>query len=310
MKTLSGRRIHFIGIVISLLLAAVGLIQQTVTQELTASSPLSGVERTPDERRVSVTRTARQRQLEEQILGATVRLEITVWAPKREGGYALTDQSLGHATIIDGRYLVTHNHFSLTLADLNDGKLRKLSAYGPDGQPVLLGAPFHTFEVIVASAETLVFDFGTRGRLGALDYIGLDSAELANWDTLELKPGTQVAQVLWDGQTTSVAWVTITDVYYKDGTAVVELDSFARQGASGGGIFYQGAHIGNNWYQGTELNAVTREVSRQFTVAALNGADVVELAQARADAAAVTDSVQEAPDQWSADAGTVNALIQ
>ena len=65
--------------------------------------------------------------IEAQILGTTVRLRIGVMA-LQEGRYQIVDRSIGHATVMAGRYVVTHNHFSLTLKNLKDAKLSKLTA--------------------------------------------------------------------------------------------------------------------------------------------------------------------------------------
>ena len=66
------------------------------------------------------------RQIEEVILQSTVRVRIETWVVKSgESGYEF-GYSMGHATLKDGRYLVTHNHFNVPLP-VCLSKLRQLS---------------------------------------------------------------------------------------------------------------------------------------------------------------------------------------
>ena len=218
----------------------------------------------------------RCRTMEAAILASTVRLRLEELAPA-EGGFEVVDHSIGHATVMAGRYLVTHNHFSLSLANLHDGRLRRLSAYGPDGRVIVQHAPLHVFEVLVAEPQTLVLDFGTYGRQGALAYFGFSSAEFIDWRTSGLQPGDEVAQVNWDGQRTFVEWVRVAHRRDQDGAPSLELENYVAQGASGGGIFYEGAHVGNNWFHGSVERAESGDVLRQYTVAALNGANLLAL---------------------------------
>lgn len=228
----------------------------------------------------------RCRQLVAHILAATLRLKIEVLARAEGGGYEVVDASIGHATVMAGRYLVTHNHFSLSLEDLDDGHLRRLSAYGPDGSVIVQHASFHVFDVLIPQPQMLVFDFGTYGREGALAYAGFASAQFADWQTLGLQPGDEVAQVNWDGRSTFVEWVRVSRARDQDGTPALELDSYVAQGASGGGIFYQGYHVGNNWFHGSAEHATSGEVLWQFTVAALNGEKLLALAHRDPDVVA------------------------
>ena len=260
-----------------LLLMVAGCATETLTKEELAGS---GAEAGEMEQANGVTapagscaapaRPARCEEMEAQILAATVRLEVDLLEAHADGGYEIVKRTLGHATVMAGRYLVTHNHYSLTLENLNDGKLRRLSAYAPDGSVLVQDAPFHVFDVLVAEPQTLVLDFGTYAGQGALAYNGLASAEFGQAQALGVQPGAEVAQVTWDGTETTVQWVRVADVRSDDGTPVVALDSVAEKGASGGGVFYEGYHVGNNWYRATEEQATTGEVLRRYTVAALN----------------------------------------
>jgi hypothetical protein len=96
------------------------------------------------------------------------------------------------------------------------------------------------------------------------------SADFRSWETLPLQPGMEVAQIDWDGQIAHVDWVRVTAVHFEGDTPYLELDNFVQQGASGGGVFYEGVHIANNWFRSTDRTADSGEVVRQASVAALN----------------------------------------
>lgn len=214
---------------------------------------------------------AKCQEMAASILAATVRLEMMVYAPGQDGdGYRYEDGSIGHATVMDGRYLVTHNHFGLSLQDVEEGRLSKLSIYRATGEIILKDAPFGAFDVVVVDPQTLVFDFGDYGGQGLFATIGLASAEFLSWDSVQLQPGMEVAQIDWDGQTAYVDWVRVTAVQVEGETPQVVLEKFVEQGASGGGVFYEGVHVANNWFRSTDRQADTGEVLRQYSVAALN----------------------------------------
>lgn len=69
--------------------------------------------------------------------------------------------------------------------------------------------------------------------------MGLSSAEFQAWQALPLQQGAEVAQVTWDGQTSSVDWVTIAAIVTDSGTPRLELDSTVAAGTSGGGVFLE-----------------------------------------------------------------------
>jgi hypothetical protein len=137
--------------------------------------------------------------------------------------------------------------------------------------------------IVVEDAETLVLDFGTYrdGGTEMFTAFGLASAEPAAWGSLPIQPGMEVAQVDWDGSNTHVDWVTIEGIITDGGTPRLELDNYVEGGASGGGVFWGGYHIANNWYRATTNNANSGAVIRQYSAAALNSAQaatVVHLA--------------------------------
>ena len=62
----------------------------------------------------------------------------------------------------------------------------------------------------------------------------------------------------------------MTAVQAEAATPQAVLENFVEQGASGGGVFYDGVHVANNWFRSTDRQAETGDVLRQYSVAALN----------------------------------------
>ena len=195
-----------------------------------------------------------------RILASTVRLEFH--GPS--GG-------IGHATVIGGRYLVTHNHYPVTAAALKsggEGLVTAVSIYKANGEPVLTTAPLSYLTVVVEEPETLVLDFNVYGGIGFFDSLGVPSAEINGNAGLGLLPGSEVAQIDWDGATAHVDWTRVITVH-GGSPARLETENFVEQGASGGGVFHNGVHIGNNWTRQTDRLG-SGEIVRQYSVAALN----------------------------------------
>jgi hypothetical protein len=214
------------------------------------------------------------KELEWQILASTVRIEWDLWVTNDSGdGYSRVDR-IGHATVKEGRYLVTHNHGGLSQSDLKNREWDRISVFTANGLPIWPEAPLHTISITAEDAETLVLDFGDYGGQGLFSLIGLSSAEFKAWGALPLQTGMEVAQVTWDGETALVDWVTIDDVVTDNGTPRLELDSDVALGTSGGGVFWNGYHIANTWSQASVLNASSGAVSRRYSVAALNSPQV------------------------------------
>jgi hypothetical protein len=215
-------------------------------------------------------------EVEAQILASTVRLEWHVWMEKNDGSeYTPVDGSAGHATIKEGRYLVTHNHLAISLSEPESGMLTTVSVFAADGKPLWLDAPVELVAIAAEDAETLVLDFGNYGSEGLFAALGLSSAEFRSWDSLPLHSGQAVAQINWDGETTDVDWVKIQTVITDHGTPRLELASFVMPGASGGGIFWNGYHIANTWTRNSVRNVHNGTVLRRYSVAALNPSRVV-----------------------------------
>ena len=207
--------------------------------------------------------------LTERILASTVRLEFH--GPC--GG-------IGHATVMGGRYLVTHNHYPVTgeaLSRGGDGLIAAVSVLKANGDIILLKAPLTYFNVALIAPEALVLDFHEYGGVGFFDSVDVPSVEAGLLTDMNIQPGSEVAQVDWDLTSTRVTWTRVTAVGEADGTPYLELDSYVEQGASGGGVFYNGVHIANNWSRNTDCVAATGEVVRHYSLAALNSGSIVAL---------------------------------
>ena len=77
--------------------------------------------------------------LERSILDSVVRLEVR--APDGKGGW---EGGKGHATVMKGRYLVTHNHFGVRLSTfetMENTGAAAVSLYRANGEKILLEAP-------------------------------------------------------------------------------------------------------------------------------------------------------------------------
>jgi len=75
----------------------------------------------------------------------------------------------GHGTVINGRYLFTHNHFKLPLlemlADDGDDEYATVTLYGSNGEFFWQG-PLTTAVVTFDNSETLLLEFLDRNGRG------------------------------------------------------------------------------------------------------------------------------------------------
>lgn len=219
------------------------------------------------------------RALERQILNSTVLISFKGWVIKPGGAGYQADYSSGHGTVMDGRYLVTHNHFSLPVSDERGegGEVYgvRIYLYDSAGLPVFQG-PSSEFEVVVEEGETLVLRHEDEGFFKAL---GFSSAEFGAWASLPVEIGVEVAQVDWDGLTTRVDWVKVKDVDMEAGTPRLVLADGVFPGASGGGIFWEGVHVANNWLYQAKVGEGGDRYD-EATTAALNPQAVIYLVKA------------------------------
>jgi hypothetical protein len=212
--------------------------------------------------------------IDQQVLASTVRLAIRVYAFRQDGGLGeQVESSIGHATVKDGRYLVTHNHYGVSLSDELPGTTTRLSAFKANGEVIVLDAPLTAFQVALEDPQTLVLDFGEYGGQGLFGMLGMGSAAFRHQQEVTLQAGMEVAQLDWDGRSAHVDWVMIEELLVKDGTPSLRLTNFVTGGSSGGPVFWNGYHIANNWSHAAVLNG-DNVVTDQYSFAALNSPQV------------------------------------
>ena len=212
-----------------------------------------------------------------QILNATVRIELEYWSEGQiiaETGSTQYEvaEATSHATLINKRYLITHNHFPISPRELKEdasGPRLRLSLYTIQGEAILRGASLRNFDVVAEWPETLVLDFRESGEV-LFKAFGVRSMPMATTAVTHLPAGTEVAQINWDGATTWVEWVRIERITAEQDVTQIILSSSVRKGASGGGVFWNGQHIGNNWTTNEVRNSVNGEVIDTYSVAAVN----------------------------------------
>jgi hypothetical protein len=213
------------------------------------------------------------REMEQAILASTVRIVMETWIVYVEGVGYKTLFGDGHGTVKDGRYLVTHNHYEPGLLSLlmqpDPSAVVTITLFRANGER-LLELPNTAVPVVAVDAETLILDFGLKEGRALFTTLGLASAEFRAWPSFSLQPGTQVAQINWDRQQTSVQWVTIETMTTEAGTPTAMLSSCVEKGASGGGLFWHGYHIGNNLSRSAACGQEVADGSQHYSKATLN----------------------------------------
>ncbi|MBK7893717.1 MAG: hypothetical protein WAS33_20695 [Candidatus Promineifilaceae bacterium] len=218
---------------------------------------------------------------EQLMLDATVRVAVETWLVNEgERGYTIL-KSEGHGTVVNGRYLITHNHHTIPLSlsetGLDPDIYTRLFIFNAAGE-LIHTLPFTDFQIGLREPQMLLLvyvgekedqPFGTAG-------LGIEAM-----GTAVPLAGTEIAQIDWDGSTTHVVWTEVTAVYPQHNPPCLELASQPQFGASGGGIFWQGQHIGNNWLKGTRTNAAS-SASCQYSKAALNSPELLAYLTAHA----------------------------
>ena len=227
-------------------------------------------------RRSVLTQRACQ-EIEEQALRTTVRIVLQSWIVNAdESGYEI-DRAAGHATVMAGRYLVTHNHFNpsfnIPVRDGSEAAYVVIFIYDSQGE-LLHEGNMSDFELVSEASETLVF---AHKRADFFTTLGFASAEFRSWPDMSLTAGNEVAQVNWDGERAYIEWTTIKEVIIHQGTPRLVLANVVQPGASGGGIFWQGVHIANNW-RIEEAVAADGLVIAGVTTVALNSSDIITAA--------------------------------
>ena len=218
-------------------------------------------------------------EIEAQILASTVHIELLTWESSSEEQKLLSNES--HATILGDSYLVTHNHFKYSLTN-------QVEAYGEESGYVaislretsgrlLLYGPLNSFTIVHQDAESLILSFVDWNGQGLFEAANLPSAKFADTNSISLKEGDELAQIDWDGATTHVDWVHVVDVIQAENVPQIRVDNFPLEGCSGGGVFLDGVHIGNNWMRNMKMNQATGEITSRYSTVALNSAMIMEM---------------------------------
>ena len=215
-------------------------------------------------------------QWEQQILATTLRIQMqsSVEFDLDMGREPMFHEAISHATVVGGRYLVTHNHFKFSPEYQGNGTSLYATLYTTANEMI---AEVATFTVAYVDTQTLILEFTDKEGQGLFDKLGLPSAQMMAWDTLPLEPGLEVAQVNWDGTTTQINCVQIEAVTMDEGLPRLDLANSIELGSSGGGVFWQGVHIANNWQRTTLYESGSIHVLHQFSSAALNTSALVLL---------------------------------
>ena len=209
---------------------------------------------------------------EAEILASVVR--IVFHGNFQKGQHSDFRGSVGHATVMNGRYLLTHNHFSIDLVALsltNHQGVTGFSLYNAAGQTVVRNAPAGTFQVSAQENQVLVLDFGQS----YFDELGLASASFLLAENSNFAVGAEVAQLDWDGERAYVIWTTVTQMATQHSSPFLALDNFVMPGASGGGVFWHGYHVANNWADVTVTDPDSGVLQQAYSLAALNSQNLL-----------------------------------
>jgi hypothetical protein len=216
--------------------------------------------------------------MEEEILASTVRLLMYTPLMHVEGeGYRIVN-SMGHATVMNGRYLVTHNHYDETiLSMLEQGDPENLitgKIFNTDGE-IISQVPGQMLTVLVIEHEIVVYDLGEKDGVGYLTTLGLQSTKMLALPSISLEAGMEVAQIDWDGNSTHVDWARIDTINTKSDTSIINVSNCILKGASGGGVYWQGQHFGNNWSQTDKCDSGLVSGEEIVSTVALNSQTVI-----------------------------------
>ena len=221
-------------------------------------------------------------QIEGQILAATVRIEMHTQFYLQ--GHAIKKINASHATIMAGRYLVTHNHFRFSLTEqvVEDGGQEGymgISLRTTTGKILIENVPLSSFHIVHEDPQTLVFAFVDEYGNGLFDNARLPSAQFMEWRSVPWQAGMELAQVDWDGENAHVDWVHYETLNQNEGVPQIQIGNFPKKGCSGGGVFWNGVHVGNTWAENVEEDPNTGEVIRRYSMIALNSAEMMDLAK-------------------------------
>lgn len=244
---------------------AVAMDSRTLESDSTCSSP------TPE-------RSLECHEMEQEILAATLRIEIRTWIVYVEGEGYMSYAGDGHGTVMGGRYLVTHNHFQLPLlellADQSKSEQATVTLYTSDGQELWQG-PLTAMDVAFEDSESLLLEFQDKNGRGLFEALGIPSAGFVVSSQTSIRPGTEVAQINWDEERAYVQWTNVENIAEEGNTPVIRLSDCLVPGSSGGGIFWDGEHIANNWSRAYACAGATNDHVQFGSTAALNSVELL-----------------------------------
>ncbi len=206
---------------------------------------------------------------EAHILASVIRFEI--YGPSKDDPTVLIYR-VGHGTVMNGRYLVVHNHFHVDVGAFGGDFAEDIfiSLYRADGRVLVRNLHAPVFRVVREEPEIMLWDFGPgESGEGFFESLAVTSASFKGPNQIQPKPGLEVAQVVWDGQSTGVEWVVIDEVNLDGEQSTIMLGNPLNPGASGGGVFWEGHHIANNWMRMQFIDA-NGQITRETSLAALN----------------------------------------
>lgn len=220
--------------------------------------------------------------IEQTILASTLRIEISTWMMYVEDQGYVSYSGDGHGTVIDGRHLVTHNHFQVPLQDIiaddENSELATVTLYKADGQQLWQG-PLTAIEVAYKGTETLLFEFQDEDGRGLFETLGVPSAEFEILLQNPVQLGTEVAQINWDNRQAYVQRTKVEAITKEGDTPVIRLSGCLVPGSSGGGIFVDGVHIANNWSKVDGCDGSPNDNMPFQSTGALNSIELVAAAR-------------------------------
>jgi len=283
---MNGKKIFAALVTLTILSTIIGAINyNSVETQIAAAAPIEMSAQTASSSCINPTSTEESTTCANQaaqILAVTIRIELHTWATFGGHQKAITTQS--HATILDGKYLVTHNHYKYSLTEQVEeyGEVKGytgISLRTPHGRLLIENAPFNSFSIVYEDPATLVFAFEDENGNGLFETSNLLSAQFADLTDIPLAAGVELAQIDWDGETAHVDWVSVDNLNLTDNVPQLQVNNFPKKGCSGGGVFWNGIHIGNNWAKNIEEDQATDEITRRYSIIALNTSAIVDLAQ-------------------------------
>ncbi|RMG76478.1 MAG: RHS repeat-associated core domain-containing protein [Chloroflexi bacterium] len=181
----------------------------------------------------------------QQILDSTVLLQIQYQGPTAcPVGTAQFCIANSHGTVLDDQTILSHNHFQELSFSIHS-----ITLYDAYGNVIPSNGGFTQQYLSNSQTSTLTFASGT--------FSSQTPATFGNVSTTGIQNGDRVAVIDWDGinpGSTHVVWANVTDISNHDGTQALKVDVTVNGGASGGGVFFNGTHIANNWTSGTETS--------------------------------------------------------